>query len=78
MTPKILNIKLLDDYKIEIHYQSGEVKVFDFTKYLSYGRLSELKDKNLFKEAYVSYDTIEWPDGIDIDPDTLYSKSISQ
>lgn len=75
MTPRILNINILDNYQIEITYQNGEIKIFDFTKYINYSKLTELKDKNIFKEAKVSYDTIEWPNGIDIDPDTLYFES---
>ncbi len=37
----------------------------------------EFKDKNLFKTVKVSFDTIEWSNGADIDPETLYEDSHS-
>ena len=34
-------------------------------------------DENLFKAVKVSFDSIEWPNEADIDPETLYEDSIS-
>ena len=34
-----------------------------------------LKDENIFKMVKISFDTIEWPNGIDLDPEVLYEKS---
>jgi len=34
-----------------------------------------LQDKNFFKMVKISFDTIGWPNGIDLDPEILYEKS---
>ena len=40
------------------------------------GLFKTLKDEKLFKMVKVSYDTIEWPNKVDLDPEVLYEKSI--
>jgi len=32
-------------------------------------------NENIFNLVKVSYDSIEWPNGIDLDPEVLYEKS---
>ena len=39
------------------------------------GLFKTLKDENFFKMVKVSYDSIEWPNGVDLDPEVLYEKS---
>ena len=43
--------------------------------YLDIGKFKELKDKKLFDTVRVSFDTIEWDNGLDFDPEVLYEKS---
>ena len=43
--------------------------------YLELGKFSELKDVSLFKSVSVSFDTIEWANYLDLDPELLYQKS---
>ena len=38
--------------------------------------VEELKDLSLFKSARVSFDTVEWENEADIDPETLYEDSV--
>jgi len=68
-------VKALDDYKLELVFENKETRIFDVKPYLDTGLFKKLKDKNLFKMVKVSYDTIEWPEGIDLDPEVLYEKS---
>ena len=67
-------VKALDDYKLEIIFENKEKKIFDVKPYLDTGLFRKLKDKNLFKKVKVSYDSIEWPEGIDLDPEVLYKR----
>ena len=55
--------------------EDNETKIFDVKPYLDTGLFKTLKDENFFKRVKVSYDTIEWPNGIDLDPEILYEKS---
>ena len=71
----IKSVKPLEDYEILLEFENGEERVFDLKPYLSLGKFSELKDLNKFKTVRVSFDTIEWDNNIDLDPEFLYEKS---
>jgi hypothetical protein len=58
-------------------YGNGERRAFDVGPLLDIGRFSELKDESLFKAVRVSFDTVEWPNGLDIDPEELYAGSVA-
>ncbi len=51
--------------------------MIDFTPYLNFGVFKQLKDLDIFKKAHVAFDTVEWGDGIDIDPEFLYEKGVT-
>ncbi|MDR0306804.1 MAG: DUF2442 domain-containing protein [Chitinispirillales bacterium] len=68
-------VKTLDNYELELTFENKEVRVFDVKPYLNTGVFSKLKDLDFFKMVKVSFDTIEWPNGIDLDPEVLYKKS---
>ena len=68
-------VQPLYDYKLELTFENNEIKIFDVKPYLDTGVFKALKDENFFKRVKVSYDTIEWPNGIDLDPEVLYEKS---
>jgi len=68
-------VKALDDYKLELTFENNETKIFDVGPYLDTGMFKILKDKSIFKMVKVSFDTISWPNGIDLDPEVLYEKS---
>ena len=70
-------VKPIDNYKLILTFENNEVKIFDMIPYLDKGIFQELKDENLFKAVKVSFDSIEWPNEADIDPETLYEDSIS-
>jgi len=68
-------VKPLSDYRLELTFENKEIKIFDVKPYLDTGLFKTLKDDNYFKMVKVSYDTIEWPNGVDLDPEVLYEKS---
>jgi len=69
-------VKTLDEYKLLLTFENDEVKLFDMNPYLGKGIFKELKDISLFKSAKVNFDTVEWQNGADIDPETLYEDGI--
>lgn len=73
----VKEVKYIDNYKLILTFENNEVKLFDMIPYLDKGIFQELKDENLFKAVKVSFDSIEWPNEADIDPETLYEDSIS-
>lgn len=40
--------------------------------FLDFGVFRNLKDETAFGQVRVSFDTIEWPGGIDLDPEFVY------
>ena len=71
----VIKVKPLIDYELELTFENKEKKIFDVKPYLDTGLFRKLKNENVFNMVKVSYDTIEWPYGIDLDPEVLYEKS---
>ena len=74
MTPDVVQVRALLDYKLQIQFANGELKIFDMKPYLAYPAFSDLYHDNLFLSARVDNGTVAWTDEIDISPDTLYLK----
>lgn len=62
-------------YLLEILYENGELRQFDMNPYLEIGIFKELKDEQIFNQVKPSFDTVEWPNLADIDPEVLYNES---
>jgi hypothetical protein len=71
----VKKVKPLTDYKLELTFENKEVKIFDVKPYLNTGLFRTLKDEKFFRMVRVSYDTVEWPNGIDLDPEVLYGEN---
>lgn len=72
----VVKVKPLDNYKLKITFKNDEVRVFDMKPYLEKGIYKELKDEEKFKTVKVSFDSVEWCNQADIDPEFLYEKSV--
>ena len=75
MNPRVVRVKPLKNYLIEIEFSSSESKIFDVKPYLHYPIYEELNNLELFAKAKVSLGTVVWNDDIDFCPDTLYLES---
>ncbi len=71
----IKEVQPLDDYKLKLKFENDEERIFDLKPYLNLGKFSELQNLELFKKARINFDTVEWPNGIDLDPEFLYKNS---
>ncbi len=72
----VKNVKAIDDYKLLVTFENDEDRIFDMAPYLNIGKFAELKDKSLFKNVKVNFDSIEWGNRMDLDPEFLYQKSV--
>ena len=72
----VKDVKALDEYKLLLTFDNGEERIFDMKPYLDKGIFTELKDKTMFNSVRVSYDTIEWENQADMDPERLYEDSV--
>jgi hypothetical protein len=71
----IKEVKPTDNYQLLLTFENGEKRQFDMKPYLEYGIFQELKDLNLFNTVKLSFDSIEWANEADFDPEILYQKS---
>ena len=72
---KVIAVRANDDFSLDLRFDDGSVRRFDVKPYLEYGIFKELKDKNYFKRAKVTFGTVQWPNEQDISPETLYLES---
>ena len=75
MRPKAIDVKILDNYEIEILFDNQEKRIFDVKPYFKFEIFKELEDIEKFKKVKVSGLSIEWDNGADICPDELYNNS---
>jgi hypothetical protein len=75
METELKDVKAKSDYTLILTFNNGEVKVFDMKPYLNIGIFKELRDLKLFKKVRLSFDSVEWPNEADLDPEILYSES---
>ena len=75
---EIIYVRLVeptDDYKLILTFSNREIKVYDAFPLLNKKIYAPLKDKDFFRNAYVSHGAVAWSDRIDIAPETLYKQS---
>ena len=75
MNPRVKKVTPNPDYTITLTFTNGEVRVFDVKPYLNFGFFNELKDMSVFNSVKPVLGSIEWKDGQDFCPDTLYLDS---
>ena len=71
----VKSVLVRDNIHVEIEFSTGERRMFDARPYLEKGVFQRLKDPQLFRQAFVAFDTVCWPGNLDIAQETLYDKS---
>ncbi len=72
MNPRVIEVKANPDFTLELTFENGERRIFDMKSYLSIGVFKELTNLTLFKKVKPFMGSIEWSNGADLCPDTLY------
>ena len=73
----IVDVKPLEGYKLLLTFENKEKRIFDVSPFFHIGEFSKLKELSLFNTVAVKFDSIEWSNHLDLDPELLYQKSIS-
>lgn len=71
----VIDVRPIKDYKLLLTFENNERRIFDVSPYLNLGKFSELKDISLFNTVKLKFDSIEWSNHLDLDPEFLYEKS---
>jgi hypothetical protein len=72
MNPRIKYVQAEQDFKLLITFDNGEKKSFDVKPYLGIGVFKDLQDVSLFNSVKPFLGSIQWANGLDLCPDTLY------
>lgn len=76
MNPRITSVKPQPDHTLLLTFDNGEVRLFDVKPYLDRGIFRELKDYQYFNSVRPFLGSIQWVNGQDFCPDTLYQESV--
>jgi hypothetical protein len=76
MNPRVSKVKTAGDYKLELTFSNREKRVFDMKPYLNIGRFVQLQNEAMFSSVICSMGSIQWSNGLDLCPDTLYEESV--
>jgi len=67
-----------DDYTLFLVFENGEKGILDMKPFLDFGVFQRIKDLDRFKRVRISFDTIEWDCGVDLDPEYIYAKCMER
>ncbi len=72
----VKQVEALKDFKLKLTFSDGKEKLFDVSPFLNLEIFKALSNYTFFKQVKVSFDTIEWPNQADFDPEFLYENGI--
>jgi hypothetical protein len=77
MLQDIVEVRPRDGYRLWLRFEDGIEGEVDITKLVQFtGVFAPLRDREKFLEVRVDRElgTVCWPNGVDLDPDVLYSQ----
>ena len=72
----VKRVEPLRDYRLYVELENGRCGIFDVSPYLDLGVFQELKSIDYFKQVYVLFGALTWPNEQDIAPETLLAELI--
>lgn len=76
MKPRIIDAQCQKNYMILLTFTNNTQRILDVSPFLSFGVFQKLRDTDEFNRVKVGFGTIEWPCGVDLDPEFVWEKSI--
>jgi uncharacterized protein DUF2442 len=77
MYPSVKEVTPGDNYTLSVVFDNGEKGHLDMKPILDFGIFQRIKDHDAFKRVRVSFDTIEWDCGVDLDPEYVYARCMT-
>jgi len=74
MYQAVVRVQPNEDFSLAVVFEDGAKGVLDMTPYLDFGVFKQIKDFEQFKRVRISFDTIEWECGVDLDPEFIRAK----
>jgi len=76
LSPRVISVKPLPDYKLYLTFENGEEKIFDVRPYMEGDWYGKLRQSDFFQTVHADGHGVVWADGQDIAPHELYENSI--
>jgi hypothetical protein len=76
MNPRVIAVQPSPGYILTLTFSSGEIRRFDVNPYLKIGIFQELQDQQVFNSVRPFLGSVQWKNGQDLCPDTLYLDSV--
>ncbi|MBN1347215.1 MAG: DUF2442 domain-containing protein [Phycisphaerae bacterium] len=77
--PRVVAVRPLEEYRLELTFADGFTGVVDLAGWVvpGDGVFEALGNRAFFEQVSLSSEggTIEWPNGVDLCPDVLYSRA---
>lgn len=81
MFPRIKNVICLQEYRLALTFTNGETREIDLRDRIVNrgGVFRALEEMAFFQQVQVDPEsgTLVWPNGVDLDPDVLYSQTMN-
>lgn len=74
---RIQQVRPLENHILELTYVDGSIRVFDMKPLVTMKPWHVLRSEPLFKQAKADFNTVTWPGGLDIAPETLWIDSVA-
>jgi len=72
----VKSVTSITNYNLILTFENGEQRQFDMNPFLDKGIFRELRDIAKFNSVRIRFDTIEWDNEADLDPEILYKDSV--
>lgn len=69
---EVVKAKYIDGYRLKIWFNDGQVKMVDLKDSLNQPAFLPLRNLDIFKNFTIHFNTIEWPNEVDLAPEYLY------
>ena len=75
MNPAVCEVEPKENFVLKLTFENGEIRFFDAKPHFQCEFFRPLSDPEYFVQVRSVSGTIEWPEGQDFCPDTLYLES---
>lgn len=76
LSPDAASVTVLLDHVLRVRFVNGELRDFDMKPLLARKCYQSLRNDILFQTANVAFGTVQWTNGLDLDPEWLYKDSV--
>ena len=72
----VTRVTVQPHFTLLVEFENGERRTFQMSAFMDQKPWIRLKVGNAFQDAFVENGTVAWPGNVDIDPETLYERSM--